>query len=114
MLHTMCTISRCQVLQRSIFDVVLERSKSNLALSRKELEQIEKNLDSIIKGKRREHDDSDVHQYVKGSRREHIVGDQSLTVGMNQYEHVAGSHALETGGELHLAAHENLMGEAWS
>jgi type VI secretion system secreted protein VgrG len=76
--------------------------------------QIEKNLDSIIKGKRREHDDSDVHQYVKGSRREHIVGDQSLTVGMNQYEHVAGSHALETGGEIHFAAHENLMGEGAS
>ena len=76
--------------------------------------QIEKNLDSIVKGKRREHDDSDVHQYVKGSRRERIVGDQSLTVGMNQHEHVAGSHALETGGEIHFAAHDNLMGEGAS
>jgi type VI secretion system secreted protein VgrG len=76
--------------------------------------QIEKNVDAIIKGKRREHDDSDVHQYVKGSRREHIHGDQSLTVDLNQYEHVAGSHALETGGEIHFAAHENLMGEGAS
>lgn len=75
------------------------------------LRRVGKNVDIVVKRKKRERIEVDTHQHVKGSRKEQIEGNQSLTIYENQYEKVIGSHALETGKDLHLVAGETMVGE---
>lgn len=71
-----------------------------------------KNLDVVVKKRKRKRVEGDVHLHVKGERREKIDLKQSLTVVEDQQEHVEGSHALATGRQIHLVAGEEMVGEA--
>ncbi len=71
-----------------------------------------KNLDVVVKKRKRERVEGDVHLHVKGERREKIDLKQSLTVVEDQQEHVEGSYALAAGKQIHLIAGEEMVGEA--
>lgn len=74
--------------------------------------KVGKDLHHVVKGKKRELVQEDVHLHVKGKRNERIDGTQSLTLLHDQFEFVEGSHALTTGGDIHFAALEKMIGEA--
>ncbi len=76
--------------------------------------RVGKTIDDVVKGKKREKIHGDVHLIIKGNRSEQIDGKQSLTIFGDQHESVSGRVALQSGLSLHLAAAENLVGEAVS
>ncbi|WP_437693844.1 type VI secretion system Vgr family protein [Sorangium sp. So ce176] len=70
-----------------------------------------KDVDEVVKGKRRERVEEALHIHVNKDRRQKVDGAQSLTVLEDQHEKVAGTHALAAGKAVTLVAGEDMVGE---
>lgn len=71
-----------------------------------------KNLDVVVKRRKRERIEADEHVHVRRNRSEQIDGPQSLLVGGDRHEDVGERYALAAAQQVHLAAGEALVGEA--